>query len=143
MKRSLLISRPLCAIFALALAGVAAHAAPAAGSHPAPAAGSPAAIYETDRAACLSGRTQQDRETCLYEARSVLAQSRAGTITTAPAQTLAANALLRCQVHTVAADRSDCERMVRGEGETKGSVAAGGEVKSLTTRTIEPAATPR
>ena len=129
------MSRRLGVGLALALAGLAVQAAPATQAMN--------ATYERDRAACLNGSSQQERNACLDEARSVLRDSRAGTIPNASPQTQAANAMLRCQSQPAGGDRNDCERMARGEGEVSGSVAAGGQLKSITTYSVEPAAAPK
>lgn len=129
------MSRRLGVGLALALAGLAAQAAPATQAMN--------ATYERDRAACLNGSSQQERSACLDEARSVLRDSRAGTIPNASPQTQAANAMLRCQAQPAGGDRSDCERMARGEGEVSGSAAAGGQLKSITTYSVEPVAAPK
>lgn len=135
MNRSHPISRRLGVALALALAGLAAQAAPATNAM--------TATYERDRAACLNGSSHQERSACLNEARSVLRDSRAGGIPSASPQTQAANAMLRCQVQPEGGDRSDCEHMVRGEGQVSGSAAEGGQLKSITTYSVEPLATPR
>ena len=135
MNRPHRISRRLGVALALALAGFAAQAAPA--TH------TMTATYERDRAACLDGSSKQERGACLDEARSVPRDSRAGGIPNASPQTQAANAMLRCQVQPAGGDRSECEHMVRGEGEVAGSVAEGGVVKSITTYSAEPLAAPK
>jgi hypothetical protein len=84
--------------------------------------------YRQDRAACMAGNTNgQSRADCLYEARSVLRDARRGKLQAADTDTLARNALARCDA--VPADaRNSCERLVRGEGERLGSVEEGGIV---------------
>jgi hypothetical protein len=90
------------------------------------------ALYQKDRAACLSGQTGQSRADCLREAaaaRGEAGQARPGTDTPA---TRRANALRRCQVHTEAGARAACERLAAGEGTAAGTVDGGGVIKSLT-----------
>jgi hypothetical protein len=91
------------------------------------------ASYQSDRADCLAGRTQQDQKTCLYEAVSARDAARKGLLTTEPQQVLSDNARLRCQAQTAGPDRLACERMADGAGTVSGSVAGGGELRELTT----------
>lgn len=103
-----------------------------------PAASSPEAAYRADRAACLSGMSQQDQATCLKEAGAVLAERRSGRADgRATAATQQANALKRCAYQPPKA-RDDCERLARGEGSQQGSVGSGGVIKELVT--VVPAA---
>ena len=94
------------------------------------------ATYRIERDNCLSGRTHQDRATCLREAGAAYAEARQGRLgSDADAATLRANALQRCQ-RQPPADRPDCERLARGEGRQVGSVAEGAVIKELVTRTV-------
>lgn len=122
----------------VALAVCALAAAPAWLQAAAPAATEPAqladAAYRADRAACLSGRSPQDRVTCLKEAGAVRAERRSGRLdSSTSAATLQANALKRCEVQPPQA-RADCERLARGEGSRDGSVDGGGVIKEIITR---------
>lgn len=93
--------------------------------------------YERERAACLTGQSNQPRDVCLREASAAYAQARQGKLispTDAPDQ-WALNALKRCQAQP-AEDRELCERRVR-EGTVEGSVAAGGQLTSLTVRSVD------
>ena len=93
--------------------------------------------YERERADCMTGRNQQPRDVCLREAAAAYAQAREGRLISRddrPEQ-WAANALKRCEVQP-AEDRPLCERRVR-EGQVEGSVAGGGELKSLTVRSTD------
>ena len=99
---------------------------------PAPA-GSPEAIYQRDRADCLAGRTQQSQKNCLIEAASARGAARKGLLTTETPQVLRYNLQQRCLVQPEGPDRAVCERMAHGEGTATGSVAAGGELRELTT----------
>jgi hypothetical protein len=122
-------SRGACAVtlvLAAALSPVFADAAT-------PSADSPEAVYQSDRADCLAGRTQQDQKTCLREAVSARDAARKGLLTTETPQALRDNQLKRCQAQPEGADRAACERMAQGEGSVSGSVAAGGELHELTT----------
>ena len=98
---------------------------------------SSAATYKKDRAACLDGASQHERTACLREAAAALAESRRSRLQSESVSTLAVNAARRCQVHPEGEDRIACERMVRGEGSVSGTVAAGGQLKSLTTESKE------
>jgi hypothetical protein len=124
-------SRGACAVtlvVAAALSPIFADAATAAA-----AAGSPEAVFQSDRANCQAGRTQQDLKTCLYEAVSARDAARKGLLTTESPQTLSDNAQQRCQAQAAGPDRLACERMVQGAGTVSGTVAAGGELHELTT----------
>ena len=96
-------------------------------------------------AACNSGRTQQDRTTCMTEVKNANAAKRAGLIDNAGGQ-FEANALLRCNV-LKGEDKLACEARVVGYGNPQGSVAGGGVItevetvvvpKDSTTVRIEP-----
>lgn len=91
------------------------------------------AVYRQERAACMEGRTPQDRTTCLKEAGAARAEARRQGLDNGetPAQ-LRANALLRCQ-RVAASDRAACERMVQGDGQRSGTVAGGGVLTQITT----------
>jgi hypothetical protein len=91
------------------------------------------AAYQQQRGVCLGGQSNQDLATCLSEAVSARDQSRRGQLLTDNAQTLAANALLRCRVHRSTTDREACENMVRGEGQVSGTAQSGGLIRQFTT----------
>jgi len=103
-----------------------------------PAATSAEAIYRRDRAVCESGRSAQDRPTCLKEAVAALAEARRGQLKTADDAQLTANALARCE-QVPADDRAACETMARGGGMRSGSVAQGAVLKEVVTPIIPPA----
>ena len=99
----------------------------------------------SEMAACNSGRTQQDRATCMTEVKNANAAKRAGRIDNAGGQ-FEANALLRCNV-LKGEDKLACEARVVGYGNPQGSVAGGGVItevetvvvpKDSTTVRIEP-----
>lgn len=100
----------------------------------------PQQAYQQQRAACLQGHTGQDRQTCLREAGAALAEARRGTLAAGGDAAWQRNALARCEAHQDAGERQACERMARGEGSQQGSVAEGGILYELTTRSVEPAA---
>jgi len=98
--------------------------------------GSPEATYRYERQKCLSGRSHQDRATCLREAGAALAEARRGRLDNGVSERqLAANRVARCQAHPES-ERADCERMARGEGTMVGSVEGGGVMKELVTRQV-------
>ncbi|MCL4744941.1 MAG: hypothetical protein KJZ83_05955 [Burkholderiaceae bacterium] len=90
--------------------------------------------YEQDRAACISGQTNQDRATCLREAGAALQEARkvgstGNGLGLGPGQ-YKQNRLLRCD-RLPAADREDCLRRMSGEGSVSGSAASGGIYREL------------
>ncbi|MBW8848485.1 MAG: hypothetical protein JF607_26410 [Burkholderiales bacterium] len=94
--------------------------------------------YERERADCMMGRTNEPKSTCLREAAAAYAQARQGRLITHPESPdqLMANALKRCEVQK-GDDRDMCERRVRGEGQVDGGVSSGGQVNTLTVRTVD------
>lgn len=91
--------------------------------------------YQEDRALCMSGRSSQDRATCLKEAAAALQAAKRGELQDGQAN-YEKNLLARC-TYLPKADREDCERRMRGEGTTTGSVEGGGIYREL--RTLVPA----
>lgn len=79
--------------------------------------------YRQEVQACNSGKTQQDRQTCLREARNAAADARRGQLTHPGSQ---ANATARCEVFKASEERKACEARVAGQGQSSGSVAGGG-----------------
>lgn len=88
-------------------------------------------VYQQDRAACLSGQTNQDRATCLREAGAALQEARRGGLEDGDRQ-FERNRLLRCD-RQPPEDRADCVRRMNGEGFTSGSVEGGGIYRELVT----------
>jgi hypothetical protein len=93
-------------------------------------------LYQSERAACLNGTSNQDRATCLKEAGAALQASRRGGLDGGQAQ-LEQNRLLRCDSQP-AEDRQACVRRMSGEGVTSGSVQSGGIYRELVTPGVEP-----
>ena len=87
--------------------------------------------YQQEVQACMSGQTQQDRATCLEEARNAQADKRRGVLDTDG--NLEANAMARCTVHPAGEDRAACEARVMGMGNVEGSVAGGGLIREVET----------
>ena len=89
------------------------------------------AAYRAERAACMSGQSQQDRATCLKEAAAAMAESRRGGLTTGDFQR---NALARCDAQPES-EREACRALARGEGASSGSVEQGGVIRERRTVT--------
>ncbi len=87
--------------------------------------------YQQEVQACLSGQTQQDRDTCLKEARNAQADKRRGVLDTQGS--LEANAMNRCNVFTTGEDKAACQARVMGMGSADGSVAEGGMIREVET----------
>ncbi len=89
---------------------------------------------QSELAACNSGRTQQDRATCIREVRNANADKRAGKLDNAGGQ-FKANAVKRCDVLT-GEDKVACEARIAGYGNTQGSVAGGGVIRQVETAVV-------
>ena len=87
--------------------------------------------YQQEVQACRSGRTQQDLETCLREARNARADKTAGAAPGTPAN-LKGNAVARCEALS-GEDKAACQVRVLGYGSASGSVAGGGVLTSVET----------
>ena len=92
--------------------------------------------YPHEVQSCLSGNTQQDRDTCLREARNARADKKRGALDNAQAG-FDANAAARCDVLT-GQDKSACKVRVLGFGNTTGSVAGGGVLREVETVVLPP-----
>ena len=95
--------------------------------------------YQSEVQACLSGNTQQDRDTCLKEARNAAAEKRRGQLENRGAHDL--NAMARCNVFTSGEDKAACEARVMGMGSAEGSVAGGGVIREVETVVLPPGQT--
>ena len=89
--------------------------------------------------ACLTGRTQQDQETCMTEVRNANAAKRAGQVDNAGGQ-FGANALKRCDVFQ-GEELIACQARIVGYGKTDGSVAGGGAIRQVETVVVPQGAT--
>lgn len=87
--------------------------------------------YQAEVQACNSGATQQDRATCLEEARNSAAEKRRGRLEAYGNHEQ--NALARCDVHQAGEDRAACRARVMGMGDVEGSVAGGGLLREVET----------
>jgi hypothetical protein len=87
--------------------------------------------YQHEVRSCLSGDTQQDRDTCLREARNARADKKRGQLDTDSAQ-FAANSIARCDALS-GQDKAACRARMMGYGQTNGSVAGGGILREVET----------
>ncbi|MCX7275753.1 MAG: hypothetical protein NTZ15_00265 [Burkholderiales bacterium] len=85
--------------------------------------------YQQEVLACNNGKTQQDKATCLTEARSAHAVPKQSLSTAAQAD-LQANALQRCDALN-GADKAACRARIEGQGTASGSVAGGGILREM------------
>jgi hypothetical protein len=87
--------------------------------------------YQQEVQACASGATQQDRDTCLREARNARVEKDRGQVATAPG-TFEANAQARCEA-LAGEEKAACQARALGYGSTSGSVAGGGVLRQVET----------
>jgi hypothetical protein len=87
--------------------------------------------YQQEANACMTGKTQQDRDTCLKEARNAQADKKRGVLDNAGAR-FDANAAARCDV-LAGEEKAACQARVMGYGNTTGSVAGGGVLREVET----------
>jgi preprotein translocase subunit SecF len=92
--------------------------------------------YQSEVQACMSGATQQDRDTCMKEARNASAEKQRGRLETYGAND--AHAMARCDVHQAGEDRAACQARVMGMGNADGSVAGGGVIREVETVVLPP-----
>ncbi|MBG9388344.1 hypothetical protein [Caenimonas aquaedulcis] len=91
-------------------------------------------VYQQEVQACMTGKTQQDQETCLKEARNARADKQRGVLDNAGAQ-FQNNAAQRCDVLS-GEEKAACQARVIGYGSTSGSVAGGGVIREVETVVI-------
>lgn len=84
--------------------------------------------YQQERAHCTSGRSQQDRATCLKEADAAYAEARRGALADSPGSELANNATKRCEAQPTG-EREACVQRILGAGNSEGSVKGGGVIR--------------
>ena len=92
------------------------------------------ASYQRERAVCLSGKSNQERATCLKEAGAAFDQARREGWRDDSAQN-ARNEHKRC-LTLPDAERKDCLARMQGQGTASGSAAAGGIYRELVTREV-------
>lgn len=90
--------------------------------------------YQQERAACDSGRSHQDRATCLREAGAAYEEAKRGRLADGGAQ-YRENALARCSA-LPPEERGACQARMEGQGTTSGSVAGGGIYRELVIREV-------
>jgi hypothetical protein len=95
--------------------------------------------YQQEVNACMTGKTQQDRDTCLKEARNAQADKKRGLLDNAGAN-FEANAKARCEV-LMGEDKAACQARVMGFGSTSGSVGGGGLLREVETVVVPEGAT--
>lgn len=91
--------------------------------------------YRMEREACMSGRSHQDRQTCLREAGAAQGEARAGRLDDRAAASYRQNALERCRVLPLS-DRDACVARIDGTGKVYGSVESGGMLREYTQREV-------
>jgi hypothetical protein len=87
--------------------------------------------YRSEMQACATGHTQQDRDTCMKEARNAAAEKNRGRLETYGMNEQ--HAMARCDVHSTGEDRAACQARVMGMGSVDGSVAGGGLIREVET----------
>ena len=93
--------------------------------------------YEADRQVCLSGKSNQNFDSCMKEAKAVLKEP-ASAIPAVSAEQLQRNAMMRCDALT-GDQRTACIGRIQGEGTVSGSVAGGGVLREIVTTERVPA----
>ena len=94
---------------------------------------------QSELAACNSGKTQQDRQTCMTEVRNANAAKRAGKVDNSGGQ-FKQNALARCDVFQ-GEEQIACQARIAGYGDAAGSVAGGGVIRQVETVVVPADAT--
>ena len=79
----------------------------------------------------MTGRTSQDRATCLREASAALQESKRGNLNDGQSD-FERNRLVRCEKQPPE-DRQDCVRRMSSEARVSGSVEGGGVSRELVT----------
>ncbi|MNR80694.1 hypothetical protein D3C72_114200 [compost metagenome] len=94
--------------------------------------------YQQDRAACLEGKSTQDRKTCLRDVGAAMSEARHGKLKDDDAAVYQKNAQVRCNA-LPDADRADCIKRMSGRDTTiSGSVSGGGLLRETTTIVVDP-----
>jgi hypothetical protein len=127
--------RGLASFGAMALFAITAAAAQVAGT-PTGAALDTSGQYASEMRACMQGKTAEDQETCLKEARNAQADRKRGVLEN-DAGTYAANARARCNALS-GEDKAACEARMMGYGTVSGSVAGGGVLREVETVVMPP-----
>lgn len=100
------------------------------------------AQYEKQRAECTSGKSNQDKATCLKEAAAALAESKRGQLGDSGAD-YRRDQMERCKPLS-GAEQRDCIARMKGGGTVSGSVEGGGILREKVTREVvaAPSAAP-
>ena len=94
--------------------------------------------FQQELNACMTGKTQQDKDTCVREARNAQADKKRGVLENASSNAdLQTNAVARCNALS-GEEKAACELRVNGYGSTSGSVAGGGALKQVETVVMPP-----
>lgn len=83
---------------------------------------------KSEMAACMSGKTQESKKTCMTEVRNAQAAKRAGKLGEGNGD-FAANAMKRCDVFKDAEDQRACKARMSSQAKMDGSVASGGVLR--------------
>jgi hypothetical protein len=94
--------------------------------------------FQKEMNACMMGKTQQDRDTCMKEARNAQSDKKRGVLDNSGAQ-FDSNAAARCDVLT-GEEKAACQARVVGYGNATGSVAGGGVLREVETVVLPPGA---
>lgn len=87
------------------------------------------AQYQRERAACMSGSSNQDRATCLKEAGAAWGEAKRGALGTSGDDNLARNRTARCDA-LPAHEREDCAIRMQ-HGAMSGSAQQGGMLREI------------
>lgn len=98
--------------------------------------------YQQERAACAAMSNPESRTNCLRDLGAARQQARSSPRPRVSSDEMQRNAVRRCEAHKDADSRAICERMARGEGNVSGSVAEGGQIRSLETTVPGPMTAP-
>lgn len=88
--------------------------------------------FQEERAYCMSGKSQQDRATCLKEANNAYGEARRGALNNSGSSNFSQNATERCKAQPPA-DQDACVQRIMGAGSTQGSVKGGGLLRETET----------
>lgn len=86
---------------------------------------------KSETVACNTGKTQQDKETCLNEVKNANAAKDTGKVDNARGQ-FEANALSRCEVFS-GDEKVTCIARMKSNGQAEGSVGGGGIIREIQT----------
>jgi hypothetical protein len=126
-----MLSFGAAALLAVGAATAQVATSPSDAAFPGAAPADPTGSYLSEVQSCNSGMTQQDRATCLKEARNAAADKSRGVLNNYPSKD--EHAMARCDVHSPGEDRAACEARVLGMGNVDGSVAGGGLLRESET----------